>query len=55
MINEVDDTIGSDDVLLQHHLDAVDSETVSIASNLNVVPLHGLIGGASHDGLGALD
>lgn len=51
----MDDTIGGDNVLLQHHLDTVDCEAVPITANLNVVTLQGLVGGTGHDGLRALD
>ena len=51
----MDDPVGGDDVLLHYHLDAVDREAVAVAAHLDAVALHGLIGGAQHDALGALD
>lgn len=55
LVNEVDDAIGRDNVLLQHHLDAVDGQALAIAADLNGAALLCLIHRADHDGLRALD
>lgn len=34
LVDEVDDAIGGDNVFLQHHLNAVDSQAVTITANL---------------------
>lgn len=54
-VDEVDDSIAGDDVLLKHHLDAVDCETVSITADLDVAPLQGLVWGTGHYCLGTLN
>lgn len=51
----MDDTVCGDDILLEHHLDAVDCQTLAIAADHNAVALQGLVGASSHDGLRALD
>ena len=51
----MDDPVGGDDVLLHHHLDTVDRQAVAVAADLDAVALQGLVGGAQHDALGALD
>ena len=53
-VDEVDDTVGGDDVLLEHHLDAVDSQTFTVTADLDAVALQSLVGAAGHDGLRAL-
>lgn len=55
LVNKVDDTVGGDNVLLANHLYTVDCQAFAITADLNVVALKGLIRGASHDGLRALD
>lgn len=52
--DEVDDAIGGDDVLLQHHLDAIDSEAVAVTSDLYRAALGGLKHRSRHDGFGTL-
>lgn len=51
----MDDAVGGDDVLLVHHLDAVDGQTVPVAADLDVVALHGYVRAAGEDRLRALD
>lgn len=55
LVDEVDDAVGRDDVLLQHHLDAVDGQAVAVAADLDGAALFSLILRADHDGLRALD
>lgn len=42
LADQVDDAIGGDDVLLQHHLNAVDCQAVAIAADLYVAALGSL-------------
>lgn len=51
LVDEVDDAIGCDDVLLQHHLNAVDGQAVAITADLYGAALCCLIHRACHDGL----
>lgn len=55
LVDEVDDAVGRDNVLLQHHLDAIDSQAVAVTADLDGAALLGLILQADHDGLRALD
>lgn len=50
----MDDAVGGDDVLLQHHLDAVDREAVAVAADLYGAALGGLEHRSCHDGFGTL-
>lgn len=52
--DEVDDAVGGDDVLLQHHLDAVDCQAVAITANLYGAALSSLKHRPRHDGFGTL-
>lgn len=49
----MDDAITGDDVLLEHHLDSVNGEALTITADLDVVTLKRLVGGASHNGFRA--
>lgn len=55
LVDEVDDAVGCDDVLLQHHLNAVDGQAVAITADLYGAALCCLVHRACHDGLGTLD
>lgn len=55
LVNEMNDTICSDNVLFEHHFDAIHGQTFTITANFNVVSLHSLIRSSSQDGLRALD
>lgn len=50
----MDDAIGGDDVLLQHHLDAVNCQAVAIAADLYGAALSGLKHRSCHDGFRTL-
>lgn len=50
----MDDAVGGDDVLLQHHLDAVDRQAVAVTADLYGAALGGLEHRPRHDGFGAL-
>lgn len=52
--DEVDDAVGGDDVLLQHHLDAVDCQAVAVTADLYGAALSGLKHRSRHDGFGTL-
>lgn len=52
--DEVDDAIGGDDVLLQHHLDAVDCQTVAVTADLYGTALGCLKHRTRHDGFRTL-
>lgn len=52
--DEVDDAVGGDDVLLQHHLDAVDCQAVAVTADLYGAALGGLKHRSCHDGFGTL-
>lgn len=54
LADQVYDAIGGDDVLLQHHLNAVDCQAVAIAADLYVAALGGLKHWSRHDGFGTL-
>lgn len=45
----MNNTIGGHDVLLRHDFDAVDSDVISIAPDLNAAPFLGLVQGSDHD------
>lgn len=53
-VDQVDDAVGGDDVLLQHHLDAIDCQAVAVAADLYGAALGGLKHWSRHDGFGAL-
>lgn len=43
LVDEVDDAIGGDNVLFQHHLNAIDCQAVTITADLYGAALCGLI------------
>lgn len=55
LVDEVDDAVGGNDVLLQHHFDAVDCQTVAIATDLYGAALCCLVHWPCHDCFWTLD
>ncbi len=50
----MNDPIAGDNVLLQHHLNTIDSKALTITSDLNITALKSPMDGARHNGLRAL-
>lgn len=51
----MDNTIGGNNVLLQHHLDSIDSQAVAITADLYGAALGSLVHWPCHDCFGTLD